>query len=209
MRRISSIVFLSLIVALASCTSSKKAGKKGSDLDQLLSYMTGSFSSKEQAMTDSSYYHITLHMYPIWKGTHKGNWIYVEQAVASAPDKPYRQRVYKVEQTGKKSFISYIYALPNPKAMVGAHNDESSSSDLSPDDLILREGCAVFLEKTGKNTFAGSTKEGACGSTLRGATYATSKVTITEGVLESWDQGWDEDGVQVWGAEKGAYIFKR
>ncbi|MFM7544645.1 MAG: CpcT/CpeT family chromophore lyase [Ignavibacteria bacterium] len=28
-------------------------------------------------------------------------------------------------------------------------------------------------------------------------------------MLESWDQGFDKNGVQVWGAIKGGYIFVR
>ena len=46
-----------------------------------------------------------------------------------------------------------------------------------------------------------------CESNLRGAKYAASRVTLTEHLLASWDQGFDETGKQVWGAEKGGYRF--
>jgi hypothetical protein len=42
---------------------------------------------------------------------------------------------------------------------------------------------------------------------LRGASYATSEVVITDEQLLSWDRGWDANGKQVWGAETGGYIF--
>jgi hypothetical protein len=48
-----------------------------------------------------------------------------------------------------------------------------------------------------------------CPSDRKGATYATSKVTISENLLLSWDQGFNEKDEQVWGAEKGGYYFKK
>jgi len=80
---------------------------------------------------------------------------------------------------------------------------------LTPDSLSTRKGCSVFLKKTDKTRFEGSTKERDCESDLRGAKYASSKVTLTSESLESWDQGFDADGKQVWGATKGAYVFLR
>ena len=55
----------------------------------------------------------------------------------------------------------------------------------------------------------GSTREDACKSTLRGSNYATSQVEITADSVSSWDQGFDANGEQVWGAVKGAYVFDR
>ena len=36
---------------------------------------------------------------------------------------------------------------------------------------------------------------------------ATSEVVVSPGRIESWDRGFDAEGAQVWGAEKGAYVF--
>ena len=57
--------------------------------------------------------------------------------------------------------------------------------------------------------FTGSTQGKSCNSELRGATYATSEVIIGNGFIESWDRGFNEKDEQVWGAEKGGYIFER
>ena len=57
--------------------------------------------------------------------------------------------------------------------------------------------------------WTGSTAGKECGSDLRGASYATSEVTISSSTLESWDRGYDAADKQVWGAEKGPYIFAR
>jgi hypothetical protein len=42
---------------------------------------------------------------------------------------------------------------------------------------------------------------------LRGANYASSKVTITQNSIVSWDQGFDKDDKQVWSASKSGCIF--
>ena len=58
-----------------------------------------------------------------------------------------------------------------------------------------------------KKAFSGSTPGKQCLSSLRGATYATSKVTVGKKGIISWDQGWDAMDKQVWGAKKGGYDF--
>ena len=57
--------------------------------------------------------------------------------------------------------------------------------------------------------FVGGTEGNGCTSSLNGAQYATSKVKITKNRIESWDQGFNAQGVQVWGAEAGPYVFDR
>jgi hypothetical protein len=42
---------------------------------------------------------------------------------------------------------------------------------------------------------------------LKGASYATSEVVIYSDKLISWDRGWNDEGKQVWGAQKGGYVF--
>ena len=39
--------------------------------------------------------------------------------------------------------------------------------------------------------------------------YTTSEVSIEARAITSWDRGFDADGAQVWGAEKGPYVFAR
>lgn len=66
------------------------------DMFELLEWMTGHFSSREQAAADSAYYDIRLHMVPIWPDRKDGHWLYVEQLMVGRT--PYRQRVYHVSR---------------------------------------------------------------------------------------------------------------
>ncbi len=177
------------------------------DLKQLAAIMAGEFSSEAQAQADSDYYHITLKMKPMWTRRKDGYWLYVEQAVASAPERPYRQRVYHVFKHDDSTLVSQVYEMQHPQAYIGAWKNPSLLTPLTPDSLIDREGCGIYLHKTGPAVFEGSTPEKACASSLRGASYASSDVTICADRLLSWDRGWNAEGKQVWGAEKGGYVF--
>lgn len=170
--------------------------------------MAGAFDSKAQAMQDSAnYYEIHLHMKPIWENRKDGFWLYVEQAMVSALEKPYRQRIYHVFLSGDSAIISEVYELQKPLRFAGAWRDENMLSSLTTDSLISRTGCAIILKKNPDGSFSGKTGDRSCPSSLRGASYASSEVILTEKQMISWDRGFDASGKQVWGAEKGGYIF--
>jgi len=172
--------------------------------------MSGTFSSEAQSIKDTSYFNINLVMHPIWGDELNSKWLYVEQAATSNLKKPYRQRVYQLSMMEDGTVASKVYELPEPKRFVHAWETENLFKDISPASLIVREGCAVYLKRDDNGTcLTGSTKDKECLSSLRGAQYATSIVTVCENAIHSWDQGWDADDAQVWGATKAGYVFDR
>jgi hypothetical protein len=189
---------------VASCAVSNKT-KGDTDLGQLKGYMTGSFSSAAQAVQDTNYFDITLHMYPIWP-KREGHWLYVEQAVTANQAKPYRQRVYKLEQRDAQTFVSHVYTIKAEKEYVNAWKTPEKFEALALEGIELKSGCEVILKKDGSQ-FSGATGDKTCPSELRGASYATSKVTIHSDKIVSWDQGFNAEGKQVWGATLGGYEF--
>jgi len=96
-----------------------------------------------------------------------------------------------------------------PLRFAGEWKKENSMENFSADSLITREGCTVILKKTDENIYEGSTNGKECQSDLRGAKYAVSEVKISKDGITSWDRGYNEKDEQVWGAEKGGYIFVR
>lgn len=180
-----------------------------SDLSLLISYMQGSFSSEEQSKADTNYFDIRLHMKPMWTIRSDAHWIYVEQAVASKQDKPYRQRVYRVTQLSDGTFESAVFTFPEPLKYSGDWKKDNPLEGLSPSDLTERKGCSVFLVKNEDGSFTGGTKDKGCESDLRNAKYASSEVVINKDGMKSWDRGFNENDEQVWGATKGGYIFKK
>ncbi len=179
------------------------------DLMRLKDMMTGSFSSQAQSLADSAFFDIRLEMVPIWQDREDGFWLYVEQAVASHLDRPYRQRVYHVTSLEDGSFSSAVYAMETPLRFAGVWRNDAPLSELTPDSLAAREGCAVILRSSPDGTFSGSTVGKECVSRLGDARYATSKVTVTPDGITSWDQGFNSEDEQVWGAVRGGYVFDR
>lgn len=200
------ITLLSLLIVFIGCKSSQDASSKNSaEMRELVAIMQGHYSSEKQSKADEDYYNISLRMTPIWKN--KGNYLFVEQAIFDKQDKPYRVRVYKVTQKSENEFISEIYTIKNEKDWTGKWATPKVYDKLTGADIELKQGCQVTLKRVGKNKFVGSTGDKTCPSELRGASFANSKVTVLENQILSWDQGFDKDGKQVWGATKGAYEF--
>ena len=202
--------FLSIISF--SCLAQKyipKSKIQALEMEELADMMTGTFSSAEQAANDSLYYDINLVMHPIWENDENYKWLYVEQAVTASLEKPYRQRVYRLQKIDKNVIESRVFTLKNPEDYIHAWDNPALFESINSNSLVLREGCSVFLSGSSDGCYSGSTNEKDCGSTLRGASYATSIVEICPEQIVSWDQGWDSEDNQVWGAEKAGYIFKR
>ncbi|HEX8576356.1 MAG TPA: chromophore lyase CpcT/CpeT [Flavobacterium sp.] len=201
------LLILVTYVLLLSCNTIKKASYTTKEyLQELVTVMQGTYSSEKQSLEDNSYYNVFLRMVPIWKN--KGHYLYVEQAMADNQSKPYRVRIYKISQKNE-AFISEIYTLKNEKDWIGKWANPQDFDALSENDIELKPGCEVVLRRTGEKIFEGKTGDKTCPSELRGASYASSKVTITENQILSWDQGFDKNGKQVWGAEKGGYRFDK
>lgn len=202
------LVCAATALIISGCRTGQNLQKSIEDADLLKfsSVLIGSYSSKDQAMMDTNYFDISLSMTRIWEDRSDAVWLYVEQALAAKKEKPYRQRVYKLEHPAKNKFTSEIYTIKNQQELIGLQNDAGKRKLLTHDLIEMKEGCTVVLYIT-KGIYSGGTEGKNCSSDLRGAKYATTKIMLKKGLLESWDQGFDESGKQVWGPEKGAYKF--
>jgi CpeT protein len=202
-------VFLFIFSLICSLASAQGKKITADDMKNLATFMAGEFSSGEQSKADTSYFHIMLRMKPIWRESTDGYWFYVEQSLASKQEKPYRQRVYHLYRQDDLTAVSKVYEIKDPLKYAGGWKDTLKLASLKKDSLIDRQGCAIFLNKTGKEIYLGATPGKECLSTLRGAAYATSEVRIMKDKILSWDRGWDKNDKQVWGAEKGGYVFMK
>lgn len=134
--------------------------------------------------------------------------LYLEQALLATPDKPYRQRFYRIEETADGGVVSRVFEPKEPIAVSGKWRDPSDLALYGPGDVVERIGCAVRLKKTAEG-WEGSTEGTSCPSALSGARYATSRVRLAPERVESWDRGYDLEDRQVWGAKEGPYVFER
>ena len=101
-----------------------------------------------------------------------------------------------------------IYTLPQPARFVGKSGSDVIFTQMTPDSLQRKEGCEVLLHfDPHTQSFYGGTQDRRCPSDRNGASWTTSEVVLQENMMISWDRGWNAEGKQVWGAEKGGYEF--
>jgi CpeT protein len=211
----SMVIVLATALPFGGCAATGETDAAKDPVAAVAGMLVGSYSSLEQSQTDRDFREITLHMATIWADRADGPWIYVEQALASEPLRPYRQRVYQVAisenpDAAPGTVESRVFELPgDPLALAGAWQEPTRFDAITIESLVPRQGCTVYLVPNSDGSWSGGTDGTGCSSALRGATYATSEVTLTSEELRSWDRGFDKDGKQVWGAEKGPYIFRR
>jgi CpeT protein len=186
------------------------AGAAGSaDLMLLRGWLVGTFSSAAQAAADPAYLDIRIHVVPVWPQRSDAHWLYVEQAEASHLDQPNRIRVYRLVQLAPDLFECQIYRLQSEARFAGAWRRDTPLGSVTPDSLLCCAGCSIVLRRNPDGVFMGSTLGHDGEIDLRGAAYATSEVRIEANRFFICDRGFDADGRQAWGAEKGPYEFLR
>jgi hypothetical protein len=203
------IIFVLTIALIGNVAFAQSKKIDAEDVQKLYEWMQGDYSSKSQSKSDTSYFNISLKMKPCWQFLNGEYWLYVEQAMATLEDKPYRQRVYRLQLVDDTTITSTVYTIKDGEKYYGDWRKKNPLENVTTVDLEARKGCKIYIHKKDKNTFVGSTKANDCESSLKGAAYATTTVEISKNKVISWDRGFDKDGEQVWGATKGGYIFKK
>lgn len=209
-----SVLLISLLtLCLLGCSGIKggiiTSSVSSEPLDRLWTTMAGHYDSADQAAADSQFYHISLSMVPVRLSDTTYRWLYVEQALGSSPEKPYRIRLYRLEAMSPGRFVSRVYTLKDETLYGQAWEDPQRKAALDTATILEREGCAVFIREKAEGAYEGATAVGTCESSLRGARYASSEVWFNATEMRSWDRGYDAFGNQVWGAVSGPYIFKK
>lgn len=176
-------------------------------MTEFQSQLSGRFTSEEQAVNNPNYYAVQLHACTVDVPDLGTNVLYIEQALVDNTQSPYRQRFYVLSDLGDEWVRSEIYTLADEYSFVGLCNEDDLYS-YSASIATHKEGCHVDLFWDGSG-FSGETEEDSCPSSMSGASYATSTVETSPSQIKSWDQGWSDQGNQVWGAVEGAYIFNR
>jgi CpeT protein len=200
-----------LAIVILRCTTLFAQYKKVSekDVQRLYKMMQGNYSSEAQSIADTSYFNILLKMKPMWTEKKGEYWLYVEQAMSTTEDKPYRQRAYQLKRLNDSTITSTVYTIKNGEKYFGDWRKDQPLANLPIDSLEARKGCLIYIHKTSKKHFEGSTNQNDCESNLRGASYATTIVRMRKKSILSWDRGYDKAGKQVWGAVRGGYLFRK
>ena len=198
-----------LIFFAGLCVFTSRALADATSLEHLAACLAGTFSTADQAHGDKNFRAVALHVIPLWTTRPDGPWLYSEQALIEVPDHPYRQRIYQLVTRPDGALEIRLFDLPDPIAVTGAWKDPALLADLSPANLAAQHGCNLVLRVQPDGSYKGGTEGKACLNTLRGATYATTDISIHERQTEIWERGFNASDIQVWGSTRGGFIFRK
>jgi hypothetical protein len=175
-------------------------------------YLSGRFSSAEQARGDAAYYDVTLQTCEIAIKPAPGaphplegqKYLYVEQALRGQD--PYRQRVYRLSQEGGLVVSSIHKLIPHAEITLRGYCGAASHPPILATALVDSD-CAVTLSRFG-DALAGGTPPEGCPNNFRGAKTVSSEVRLSRKGIDAWDRAWDGNGRQVWGPKHGPYEFR-
>lgn len=212
MKRTASSFAIPSALLLVTFIGTPAAGAESAGVaEEVAALLTGTFDSKAQAEANPEGFRAVRLVAVRVPGSRLGSGspvLYVEQAVVATPDKPYRLRFYRIEETADGGVVSRVFEPKETLAVSGKWRDPADLALHGPGDVVERIGCAVRLKKTAEG-WEGGTEGTNCPSALSGARYATSRTKLSAGRMESWDRGYDLEDRQVWGAKEGPYVFER
>jgi hypothetical protein len=180
------------------------------NLQQLAEILPGSYDNSQQHQAfPKDFHHLRLEVQRIWSDRDDAVWLYVEQALYDLPEAPHHQWVYKIFRGERDTLIGEIYSLENASTAIRKGHDKAFWKEQHPNQLSLRQGCAIRFVRRCNGYFVGSTHGSACSSPVDRADFIQSQVAVSLDALKLWEQGFDAGGKKVWGPDKGAYLFDR
>eukprot|EP00897_Mesotaenium_endlicherianum_P002244 jgi/Mesen1/2047/ME000149S01036 len=175
------------------------------------------FSAEQAARDPMTFFNLRLMTCPAAELADGSRVLYYEQAFFSTPDKPYRQRFYKVKPCAKEMKCDVevsSYAVRDTEEYK-TYCDRPKNQRPQPEEVAGDIGehlTTVYMskcERGKKCLYEGSTPPGGYPNSWNGATRCTSELTILKnGEIQSWDRAYDDEGNQVWGVKQGPYEFK-
>ncbi len=197
-----------VLIVFALCGTQTIAQKKDTDLEMLVSWLEGRFSSEIQAKNDTTFQDVRLTQKRIWNERMDGFWILAEQLVLGTDTLPGKQQVYQIRRIEDNMIEMRMYEWKQPKERLGALQDPSKLAGSSPDNLRLQRGCELYLRLDGL-MFAGRTIGTACSSNEHGASYMSSELRVFPDGIINWERGYSATGTLVWGAAKGGLQLRK
>lgn len=133
-------------------------------------------------------------------------YLYQEQALGNKLNQPYRQRILKIIPLENNVVESKAYKLTNEQEFINFCNQSESSKILQKTDLS-ESICSVFLRPV-VSIYIGETPSEGCVANVRGAVKITNKIILHSQGMDTFDQGFDAEGKQVWGAVNDSYQYR-
>ncbi len=183
-------------------------GSSDASIAEILKRLTGTFDSQEQAVRDAAFQNVRVVGVEVPRSRIGlgAKVVYIEEAEAGKPDRPFRQRFYLLVPGEDGSVSLRLYEPQQAILVAGKWRDPSDLALFGDRDLRERKGCTITLRRGG-SVWEGATAGSLCASSVRGATTTTSHLALHADRIEWWDRGFDASGRKVWGPSAGPTVY--
>jgi catechol 2,3-dioxygenase-like lactoylglutathione lyase family enzyme len=206
------IAFLFSLLLVLLCPA-RAQSPTDAEIEKLARWMTGVFDTFAQVARDEAANAPYKHVKAILKITplniagmndQGARTLYIEQALAEAEDKPYRQGIYYLHRVNGVIINRNFKLIDNATEFIGAHRNPAVLNKITKERLTPVNGCDITLTKINEERFSAIVGlHRTCKSTLRGATHMISQGEITPHYQVTLDQGFDDTGAHKWGPPPG------
>lgn len=132
-------------------------------------------------------------------------YLYQEQALTERIEHPYRQRFLQITLSADSTRVeSRTFKPATPETWTGLCQQAEPTIDAN---VLGQLVCVVGLRPSSLG-YVGSTPDGGCPVNLRGAVRLTNTVVLHQDGMDTWDRGFDPNGIQVWGARAEPYQYR-
>ncbi|MBX2865636.1 MAG: chromophore lyase CpcT/CpeT [Leptolyngbyaceae cyanobacterium MAG.088] len=177
-------------------------------VDAVAAHLSRTMDTTEQAQRNPRFVGVQMTTCPIQitaSDDPDSIYLYQEQALTERIESPYRQRFLQITLSADTTRVeSRTFKPSTPDAWTGLcqqTNPAVNANELG--DLV----CVVGLRLSPLG-YVGSTPDDGCPVNLRGAVRLTNTIVLHQDGMDTWDRGFDSNGLQVWGAEAEPYQYR-
>lgn len=179
------------------------------NIDDVVEHLTRTMDTSAQAERDPRFVGVQIITCPVkidgLTSTQEGIYLYQEQALTERIGSPYRQRFIQIALSEDATRVEARTFKPSqPENWTGfCQQSESTVNANQLGNLV----CIVSLRPSSLG-YVGSTPTEGCPVNLRGAIRLTNTIVLHQDGMDTWDRGFDLNGVQVWGARAEPYQYR-
>ena len=175
------------------------------DVAAVVGHLTRTMDTTAQAARNPRYVGVTLTTCPVQVSGQEGVYIYQEQTLVEAPDSPYRQRFLQIALSADATRVeSRTFKPTMPDVRTGICQRAEPTVDA---EALGNMVCVVALRPAPLG-YVGSTPSDGCPVNLQGAVRLTNTIVLHRDGMDTWDRGYNDQGVQVWGARAEPYRYR-
>lgn len=178
------------------------------NVDAVVEYLTRTMDTTAQAERNPRYVGVQMTTCPIQitgLAAEEGVYLYQEQALSDSLASPYRQRfLHIVLNDGATRIESRTFKPSIPENWTGL----CQQAEPVVDAIELGNWVCTIGLRPSSLGYVGSTPEEGCPVNLRGAVRLTNTIVLHQDGMDTWDRGFDVNGIQVWGARAEPYQYR-